>query len=136
MTTTPIFTPIAGNSAVGRFASRITQGWLAEMQAANHWAALMTGDPTVTSDPLSVEQLGGSYFRPQVYFEWVGQILRNSTAMNWLSLPPQSRIVGVAGFDAAYNGNLVWWCPLDEPLDFPTGGGWGVAAGDLFLGVD
>jgi hypothetical protein len=121
---------------VGRFAPAVTQGWLAEMLAKQHYGALMVGDPFITSDPLAVELLGASYRRPKIIFEQVGQLLRNTNSFNWLGIPPQSRIVGAAGFDAPYNGSIIWYFPLDTPLDFAIGGSWAIAAQDLYLGID
>lgn len=127
--------------AVGRFADRITQAWLGGPQLPpminmEHWGALMVNDPFTTSDPLSVELLGAAYRRPQIIFEQVSQVLRNTNFFSWMGIPPQSRITGVAGFDAPYNGNFSWYFPLDEPLDFPAGGRWDIATHDLYLGID
>jgi hypothetical protein len=127
--------------ATGRFADRITQAWLYGPQLPpviemEHWGALMTNDPFTTSDPLSVELPGPGYRRPQLFFEGVSQVLRNTNVAQWLAIAPQSRIVGVAGFDEPFNGDIIWYCPLDEPLDFATGGSWQIDIHDLYLGID
>ena len=127
--------------ATGRFADRVTQAWLYGPQLPpmidmQHWGALMINDPFTTSDPLSVELPGPGYRRPQIFFEGVDQLLRNTNPVAWLGIPAQSRIVGVAGFDAPFNGQFSWYFPLDEPLDFPTGGSWSIDIHDLYLGID
>jgi hypothetical protein len=123
------------NTAIGVIAARITQGWVAELCATTHFGALMVGDPTVTSDPLSVELIAPGYRRPACVFENVGQLARLAAPIAWMSLPPQSRVVGVAGFDAVVNGQLTFWCPYDEPLDFPMGGSYSLDRDDIYLGV-
>lgn len=122
--------------AGGRFDSAEIQGWLAASAAKPCWAALMTDDPYMVSDPLTAEVLGSAYRRPSCPLELVDTVLRNQLALSWSGLPPMSRIAGVAGFDAPFNGSLRWWCPLPTPLDFPAGGGWAVGARTIYLGVD
>lgn len=127
--------------AVGRFADRVTQAWLAGPQLPPmidipHWGALMVNDPFLSSDPLADELIGIGYRRPQIIFEPLDQVLRNTQPFSWLGIPPQSRIVGVAGFDQPFNGDFNWYLPLDEPLDFPAGGRWDIDARELYLGID
>lgn len=121
---------------VGRFAPTKTQAWLDGEAAYPHYGALMVNDPYLTSDPLSAELAGASYRRPKIIFQRFDQILRNTGPFGWLGIPPQSRVLGIAGFTAAFNGAIVWYIPFDAPMDFPAGGQYQVATGSVYLGID
>lgn len=108
----------------------------------NHWyarsklyAALMFGDPFLVSDPLSVEVLGDAYRRPLLVLQTVDQVLRNPAALTW-AVQPMTRVSGIAGFDAAFNGRPRFYTPLPKPLDYPTGGNVVFPARELYVGID
>jgi hypothetical protein len=126
--------------ASGRFAPWITQAWLVGPQIPPlkdipQWAALVSSDPYLVSDPLAVEVLGDAYRRPQFTPQVVDQILRNAAALSW-TVGPMTRIAGIAGFDAAFNGRLMWYTPLPDALDYPAGGSVSFPAREIYLGVD
>jgi hypothetical protein len=124
---------------LGRIAPDITAAWLTSSMggiAEPQWAGLVSDDPFETSNPLSVEILGDAYRRPSCPRELVGTVLRNSTVLHW-AFGPMTRIVGVAGFDAAFNGRVRWFIPFDgDPLNFPSGGSYDLPARSLFIGID
>lgn len=99
------------------------------------YAALMFGDPFLISDPLSVEVLGDAYRRPLLVMDLVDTVLRNTTSLLW-TVQPMTRVSGIAGFDAAFNGRPRFYTPLPTPLDYPTGGSVSFPAREIYVGID
>lgn len=120
----------------GRISPDIVSSWLDQLAARPCWAGLMTGDPFLTSDPLTVEVIGAAYRRPQFLYERVDTVLRNAAALNWRGIAAFTRVSGVAGFDKAFNGALLWYTPLPEALDYPTGGNLDFPIRELYIGID
>jgi len=124
----------------GRIAPWVTQAWLhgpqlPPLDKIPTWAALVSSDPFLLSDPLAVEVLGDAYRRPSFPMQWVDQVIRNASALGW-TVGPMSRIGGIAGFDAPFNGRILWYTPLPDALDYPVGGSVSFPAREIYLGVD
>lgn len=99
------------------------------------YAGLVFGDPYLTNDPLSVEIIGGAYYRPVLALSLVDSQLRNSGPLAW-ALPAMTTLAGVTGWDAPFNGGLRFYTPFDEPIDYPVGGTFTLDALELYVGLD
>jgi hypothetical protein len=108
-------------------------GWAAKPR----FAGLVSTDPALVSDPLTVEVLGDAYRRVlNVGFTLSSLLLRNSIQWQWFGLAAGTRVSGFAIWDSAFNGRVKAYAPLDAPIDFPAGGNYSVPAGEVFIGID
>jgi hypothetical protein len=121
----------------GRFSTFVTGPWITSLRGLDHYLALVSADPYGVSDPLTVEVLGDLYSREEpVWARPSPGVLMLDETVYWRNLAPGTRVAGVAGFDAPFNGNLLYADLLDVPNDYPTGGNFVLPAGEFFLGVD
>lgn len=120
----------------GRIDASVTTGWLADLASRARWAALMRDDPYAGTDPLAVEVGGSPYARAATAWESVGSLLRNTAPLEWLALSAGTRATAVAGFDAPFNGRLLWVAYLEKPRSWPGGGSMRLGKGELVLGID
>lgn len=118
----------------GRVSDAIAADWLADLIVRSPYLALMTADPFTVVDPLTVE-VGGAYTRVAVSWLTVLRLLRNSGALVWTGIPAGTTVVGVAGFDLAFNGVMSFYAPI-TPQTFPAGGGLTIDDQGLFVGMD
>jgi hypothetical protein len=126
---------------LGRFSLYVTAGWMdtmwARAQADDIWLALVSADPLAVSDPMTVEVVGEALAREQS--DWEHTTPTMMTLLNsvlFTGLPPGAHVAGVAGFDAPFNGHLLFSDLLDSPVDFPSGGSYTLPAGEYVIGID
>lgn len=99
------------------------------------WIGIVSGDPFLVSDPLTVEVLGDAYRRATLHMTRVDTILRNSEAISW-AVAPMTRVSGYAGWDGPFNGKPRFYTPLPEPVDYPIGGTHLLPARELGISLD
>lgn len=124
---------------LGRFTSSYISRWIDALVAADTYLSLVNADPFTVSDPLTVELSGGGYVRQQLSgAEWTRvdpTLIVNTDSVVW-HVPVGATIAGVAAFEVAVNGTMVFADLLDTPVTMPLGGAWVLPAGELFVGVD
>ena len=120
----------------GRVSEDVALEWLTLFLSKPTWAGLVSSDPYAAVDPLALEVTGSVYARARMTWERTGLLLRNAAPINWLGIPPMNQVAAIAGFDAAFNGRLRWAVYLPKPRRFPGGGQFGIAKGELYLGID
>jgi hypothetical protein len=121
----------------GRFSTFVISPWVDQLAGMVHWLALVNADPYGVSDPLTVEVLGDLYDRIAPTWERSApNVLMLADTVYWRNLTPGTRVAGVAGFDAPFNGHMLYADLLDAPIDYPTGGNFILPQGEYFLGVD
>lgn len=98
------------------------------------YAGLCFDDPYTVSDPLSVEVLGAAYRRMLLVLTQSDAALQNANMLQW-ALAPLSRVSGIAGWDAPFNGRPRFYTPLPEVVPFPAGGIYQHPALDLALAL-
>ncbi len=119
----------------GKVSSYQVTQWLEQLRTTPLWLGLMTQDPYSVGDPLTAEVTGGSYARATVTFTRSNRVLLNSTVASFGYLPGGVTVTGVAVWDAAFNGNLRAYSPMD-PTGFLAGGVITLGMGVLAIGVD
>ena len=86
------------------------------------------------SDPLTVEltttRVLGIWVRSSTY------ALTETSALVFPGLLAGAHVAGVAGFDAAVNGHMLFSDLLDTPVDFPTGGTYTLPGSEYVIGID
>lgn len=102
---------------------------LALVPASGHYLGLMTTNPLLVQDPLTVEVVGPTYSRQR------GMALSNGTYTNtselrWFGLPKGTVVEAIGVFDAPANGNLIYAFRVG-PHSFPKGGSYRVGSGGL-----
>jgi hypothetical protein len=121
----------------GRFSTYQSTIWMNYMEASDKWLSIVSADPLVVADPQTSEVVGGTVARMEG--SWTRTSATSMTlnsALTFRGLPAGAHVAGVAGFDAEFNGNLLFSDLLDEPVDFPNGGTYVVPAGEYVIGID
>lgn len=121
--------------STGTFSTYLTSGWVDELAAKTIFLALFSADPAGSSNPAALEIIGGVYARQDTLWTRTSPSLLtlNEDAI-FRNLPPGAAVAAVGGFDAAFNGNLLFSDVLAEPLSFPVGGTYIVPAGQYAVG--
>lgn len=121
----------------GRVSPYLVTSWMDDLEARVHYLALMSADPYGVSDPLTVEVLGALYARKApAYVRTAYNLLVLDTAVVWNNLAPGTQVAAVAGFNAAFNGNMLYADVLDVPINYPVGGTYVLPAGEYYVGID
>lgn len=121
----------------GSFATSLLSSWMDDLESRTKWMALVYSDPMTAPDPLAVEIIGTVYARQ--LGAWVRTsptLLTLDQAIVWLNLVPGTVVAGVAGFDAEFNGNLLFADMLPQPQTYSAGGNYALASGQFVLGLD
>lgn len=118
----------------GRFSTYKTTGWMNQVEADTKWLTLVSADPLAVSDPLTVEltttRIQGTWFRTSA------SSLTLTSPLVFPGLLGGAHVAGVAGFDLAVNGNMLFAGLLSVAVDFPDGGTFTLPAGEYVLGID
>lgn len=118
----------------GRFSNFKTTTWMDTVVADDKWMTLVSADALAVADPLTVEltttRVQGTWFRTS------NSLLTLTSPLVFPGLLAGAHVAGVAGFNAAVNGNLLFSSLLDTPVDFPAGGTYTLPAGQYVLGID
>ena len=123
--------------STGRFSTYQITGWIDDMYAAAKWLSVVSADPHATSSPLTTEIVGEGLTRQASSWTRTGAgLLTLDTAVVFAGLPAGAHVTGVAGFDAATNGNLLFADLLEQPVGFPFGGTYTLPAGEYVIGID
>lgn len=48
---------------------------------------------------------------------------------------PQTRVTWVGGWNAAINGDILWYVELATPVIIPQGSGYGIGAGEVIISI-
>lgn len=128
----------------GRFSKYQTSAWMDDLASRSLYMALFTQDPYAVTNPLSVELVGTSINRqPSEWKRTSSFSLELNNDVFFAAIPPETSLVAIGAFDAPINGNLIFRDLIDaagngrgEPLYLPTGGTFGIAAGDMVIGLD
>lgn len=121
----------------GGLADFVVLPWAESLRKTPMWLGLVTANPFLVTDPLVIEVAGTSaYRRPQASWSRSGRVLTSTTPATWNGIPPLTTVLGIAGFSAPFNGELMAYMKLPDPgQDFPTGGSFTMPAGELWVGV-
>jgi len=121
----------------GSFSTTVLSQWMDDMEAREKWLALVSADPRTATDPLAVEIIGGVYARQLGSWTRTGpRALTLDAGVVWRNLVPGTQVAGVAGFDAEFNGTLLFTDMLIEPMNYPAGGSYVLPANQYVLGLD
>ena len=121
----------------GSFSTPVLQSWMDDMESRTKWLALVSANPMTASDPLAVEIIGTVYARQLgIWVRTSPTLLTLDSAVVWTNLVPGTVVAGVAGFDAEFNGNLLFADLLIDPLNYPNGGAYALPSGQYVLGLD
>ncbi len=104
---------------------------LALVPARDHFLGLMTSDPMLVADPLTVELASKTYSRLSGMVVSSGTYT-NSRTLYWYNLPRGAVVFAIAAFDEPTNGNMLYSWRVG-PHSFPRGGYYRVSAGGLTL---
>ena len=122
---------------LGRFSAHKITSWMDDMEETDKWMTIVSSDPLATNSPYTAEASGGTLTRVLGSWTRTGPgLLTLDSAISFVGLPEGSHVAGVAGFDAAVNGNLLFSDLLEVPVDFPFGGTYTLAAGQYVIGID
>ena len=128
----------------GRFSTYQASAWLDALASRPLYMALFTQDPYAVTNPLSAELIGTSINRqPSEWTRTSSFSLELNNDVFFAAIPPETSLVAIGAFDAPINGNIIFRDIIDatgdgrgEPLHLPTGGTFGIAAGDMVIGLD
>lgn len=121
----------------GRIAPAKLGEWIQDLSVTEMWLGLGSASPFDVDDPLTVEIDGPVYRRPKASWQRAAPtLLRSGGLYRWTGLLPGTRVTGIIGWDGAYNGEPVIYCPLPDALAFPAGGTYTLPAGELYVGLD
>jgi hypothetical protein len=108
-----------------------------DITARDKWLSLVSADPFTTSSPATTEIIGGSITRMASSWTRTGYgVLTLASTVSFVGLPAGAHVAGVACFDAAINGTLLFADLLDEPVSYLSGGTYVLAAGQYVVGID
>ena len=122
---------------LGRFAPSKVTAWMDDLEAEDIWLSLVSSDPLATASPYTAELVGGTVAR--LASSWTRtsfNLMTLDEPLSFVGLPAGAYLAGVAAFDAAVNGNLLFADLLDQPLGFPAGGSYTLPAGEYVVGID
>lgn len=121
----------------GSFATPLLSSWMDTLEARSKWMALVYANPMTAPDPLAVEVIGTVYARQSgIWVRTSPTLLTLNAALVWLNLVPGTVVAGVAGFDAEFNGNLLFADMLPTPKTYSAGGNYSLPSGQFVLGLD
>ena len=127
----------------GRFSSYQIARWMDSLASRTMYMALFTSDPYAVSNPLTAELVGTSVSRQPSSWERTSPYsleLRNDVFFH--AIPPETTVVAIGAYNAAVNGQLIFRDLMSDngrvstPLYFSTGGSYGIAAGEMVIGLD
>lgn len=117
-------------AALGRFSDRRTAMWLNELETI--WLGLAYDNPDV-SGAYASEIFGGSYTRQLVTMGIAeNRAIFNISSALFTGLPA-IKATHIVGWDSQYNGNYEFMVPMEEPIIFPAGASFPIAAYTLAL---
>lgn len=122
---------------VGRFADYFTFLMLNDLVTRCTHLGLCTADPEAVNDPLTVELAGSGYSRAAVSLVRSSRTLRNSLSLTWQGIVGGTVVTHIAGWDAAFNGNLLLAFPISGVAysqSLITGGLY-IAPNDLWISL-
>ena len=123
--------------STGRFSSYLIEGWIDDLEARPKWLTIVAADPQATANPYTAEVSGTALVRVSGTWARTGiGSLTLTSAISFPDLPYGAHVAGVAGFDAATGGNLLFADLLDEPKDYPSGGTYTLPGGQYVVGID
>lgn len=118
----------------GRFSTYRVTAWINEVYAEAKWMTCVSADPLAVADPLTVEltttRQQGTWVRTSA------SSITLTSALLFPGLPAGAHVAGVAAFDVAVNGNLLFSDLLVVEVDFPNGGTFTLPAGEYVVGID
>lgn len=121
----------------GRFGVEIVRGWMDGIEAKTKYLTLVSADPGGSTDPLTVEIVGGTLARQtSIWLRTGPTALTLEVPVLFPGIPPGGHVAGVAGFDAAFNGTMLFYDLFDVAIDYPSGGTFLLPGGEYVLGVD
>ena len=127
----------------GRFSSYQTARWMDSMANRTLYLSLFTADPYAVSNPLTVELIGTSVVRqPTSWLRTSPYSIELEHDVYFRAIPPETSVVAIGAFDAEVNGNLLFRDLMSQngvtaqPIYFGTGGSYGIAAGQMVVGID
>ena len=121
----------------GRFSDFLVTPWLQQILAQTNFLGLTTQDPFSVGNASTVEIIGQSYARQIPTFTLTGRLLTSGGILTWQGIPPGAVVSHIAGWDAAFNGNLLWGAPIPGGVvSYPNGGYFQIPANQYFVGID
>lgn len=119
----------------------LLSGWIDELEALEHWAALFSSDPLGVGSPSSVEIAGDVYARQDAIglFTRTGTTsLTLSSALVFRGLEPGVTVAAVGFFDSAFGttGFLHRSMVPGGAKSYPAGGTFVLPAGEYVVGLD
>lgn len=92
-------------------------------------------DSPIYAGAYASEVSGAGYVRVKVDFnEPSTRTITNTSDVRFSGLP-QTRVTWVAGWTARERGDLLWHVELDSPSIISQGGGYGIGAGEIIIGL-
>lgn len=120
----------------GHFSGFQTTAWMDQMEAKDKWMALVSANPLIY-DPLTCEIIGGVYTRELgTWVRTAVNMLTMSEELVWHNLVPGTVVAGVVGFDAQFNGNLLFSDMLTTPISYVSGGTYVLPGDQYVIGMD
>lgn len=117
----------------GKFADEQVHHWLDSLDEL--WLALHHESPDM-SGVYASEIQGGGYVRQKVSFTSpASRAIFSLDAVTWDGLP-QVTVSYVGAWNAQYNGDLVAFFEMPDPVYITSGGKVSFAAGDVALSID
>jgi hypothetical protein len=121
--------------STGRFSDYQVAQWLADAASNGYWLAIHYDDPDI-SGAYASEIFGGSYIRVLAQFSGVdGRTIWNTDTVRWTGLPAVQATF-LAGWDAQFNGNLLWSSSIDGVVKFIDGSTWAIPAQSVALSIN
>lgn len=114
-----------------KISNLLVDDWLTDLAAASPYVALMIADPYTVADPLTVELSGAN--RAAVTWDVQSRFLVPESDLVFVGVPAEATILALAGFSAAFNGDLAWGLICD-PFTLSTYGAVTIAAADVKVG--
>ena len=120
----------------GRASDYLVGKWLDVISSKTCFAGLNTNSAD-QSQMLANEMTGSSYARAQIQWTKYSRYYLNANTLVWSGLPSFSVIQAVSVWDAAWNGHLLFSCPVVPAVSIPIDSStWKILPGELVIGID
>jgi hypothetical protein len=115
----------------------MVEQWIDQAEMLSKWIGLCYQDPTAVSDPRTVEINSFGYQREGTSWTRSGtNVLTLNTDVFIHGLAPGDVVVAVTGWNAQFNGQMIFSDLLRVPKPYPSGGSYVLPAGEYVLGID